>query len=132
RRCADLAHLVGDGPAPTPLTGWTLSPNDYPLPGDIAARQCLTYARAYFFYLHDRGPDVLPPYGSRRLRPARATDEVGRSLVFTYAHARRCLPPALCPGLFAFSETPEAELLVGVTGPGGTSLTFEYAQAPQV
>lgn len=141
RRCAFLAYLVGDGPATSGLPGWQITSADYPLPGDLprplpgdlARRPRLDYAVSYFLYLNGRGPEILPPYGTRRMRVRRVTDDLGRSLVFSYARAPRCTRPLLCAGgaRYDFVGTPQAELLETVTGPGGATLRFSYASATQ-
>src|SRR5262249_26278136 len=81
-----------------------------------------------FLYLYGLGPDVIPPYGIRRLRPLRVTDDLGRTLVFTYNHVGRCLPTTLCTGVlgYDFRATPAAEVLDSVSGPGGSTVQFEY------
>ena len=64
---------------------------------------------------------MLPPYGARRLRPTRVTDDLGRSLVFSYTSAPRCTLAHFCNGIFDFEGTPDAELLESVAAPGGIS-----------
>lgn len=132
RRCAFIAHMVGDGPPVELMSGWTIDANDYPLPGDLSTRAQIDYARAYFLYLHNLGPDVLPPYGKRKMRPTRVADDIGRSLVFTYPHAARCLPQNFCAETFDFKGTPAAEMLQRVSGPGETTVSFRYDRPASV
>jgi RHS repeat-associated protein len=128
RRCAFIAHMVGDGPTVGDRSGWTLQQSDYPINQNTANPQLIQYARAYLLELASRGADAMPPYGTRRLRPTRVTDDLGRSFVFAYTQAPITL---LNPAAYDFAGTPQVELLESVTGPGGTTILFRY-EAPQV
>ena len=64
------------------------------------------------------------PYGSRRKRPVKVTDPVGRTLELSYYGSPGTA--TTCDGL----PTPTSDdgLLASVAGPGGTSLTFTYSR----
>ncbi len=137
RRCAYLAHLLGDGP-PVLNSGWTLEAADYPLPAlnpfDTAAMEArarLRYGRAQLLHLVGLGAHATAAYGKRRMRPIKVTDDLGRSLQFTYTHVPRCPPPSICAVEYDFAATPHADLLESVTGPAGTALQFQYSAVPQ-
>jgi RHS repeat-associated protein len=134
RRCAFLAHLVGDGPAVSARQGWTLDLSDYPVPvvsldpAELARRQRLQYARAYLLHLVGQGPQTMAAYGTRRMRPIRVRDDVGRTLLFDYVKAPACTLSHPCNAPYDFAGKPEAELLMRVTGPADTSVSFEYSR----
>lgn len=133
RRCAFIAYLVGDAPATSGLPGWQVTAADYPLPDDIDLRPRLDYAVSYFLYLNGRGPETLAPYGTRRLRLTKVTDDLGRTLTFSYTRAPRCVPPVFCAGgsRYDFLNTPHAELLEAVSGPAGSTVRFAYDSPPK-
>jgi RHS repeat-associated protein len=131
RRWGVLAFLVGDAPRPGPGDAWTLREGDFPLTSlrgsDPDRYDRLVYARAYLLHLVGLGPTLQSLDGQRRLRPTRVTDDLGRTLTFTYAHAPAISRPHRDPA-FDFAGTPEAELLASVDGPAGTRVELRYAR----
>ncbi|MCG3212639.1 MAG: hypothetical protein FOGNACKC_06309 [Anaerolineae bacterium] len=134
RRCAVLAYLLDDAIQPEPRGDAWLIPTtaqldrDYPFPDDPVLRSQLAYARAYFVYLLKTGPGVESIFGSHRLRLIQVTDDLSRTLTFSYTHAPlQASSPATAPA-FDFAGTPQAELLETVSGPAGTQVRFVYAR----
>lgn len=127
RRFALLAWLLELGPRPAEASSFQLEESDYPLPADPALASELAYARGFLLQLAARGPGVQNRYGFARERPTRVTDDLGRTLDFSYRRAAQVGINSLGEPEFDFAAAPDAELLVRVAGPADSLIAFDYA-----
>lgn len=135
KNCWALSWFLGEAPQPQLADEvWKLAATDFtrkvpPRPADLRPR--LQTALSYFLELLGAGPNqflearkhMVVPLGDRRLRPLRVTDDIGRSLTFTYAS-----PESLGCGSTDFACAEGVDFLASVSGSAGTLVAFGYGQ----
>lgn len=122
-RCPLLAGLLNEGAMPDyPSAHWSIGAGAFPISTSLPAAQFARalYGRDYFLHLLSGQGDIHSPFGARRMRPRRVTDDMGRSLNFSYYTA----PPM--GSSWDFAAVPEADLLKEVRGPAGVVISFAY------
>jgi hypothetical protein len=120
RRCSVLSWLIGDGAKPLSTDpAWAISLADYlPIPSIAFGLGRAEDGRAHLLALLATGFDARHAYGARKQRVTKVTDDLGRSLVFTY----------WTPQNHDYAGLLQADLLRDVSGPAGTKVSFEYSR----